>query len=273
MCGRSDANAIAAKINDRLRRSSERFQKKILFICERSTVRIQPAHLLTLAALAAAAIMFSGCFSRTVVQDEALLKAAHSQSSNVMSGSYVLRQGDQVKIWVIEYPEFDTTAVISETGTIPVRLLGDVRLEGLSKNQAVELLREKIAVYTRSPKLNVGMTILTGTSAKVVMLGAVARQDTFALTSPISLLEAIAASGGTQPDSDLKRIKVFRRDSNAPPVEVDLTRYFITGNISEVPTIGPGDIVYVPREENFIREFSGYLRDTLFLFGLFSIAR
>ncbi|MGE5314918.1 MAG: polysaccharide biosynthesis/export family protein [Acidobacteriota bacterium] len=219
------------------------------------------------------ALFLTGCFSRSAVQDEALLKANQSQSANILSGSYVLRQGDQVKLWVIEYPEFDTTAVISETGTIPVKLLGEVHLEGLTKNEAIAMLRERIGVYARSRSLSLGMTVLTGTSAKLVILGAVARQDTFALTSPISLLEAIAASGGTQPDSDLRRIKVFRRDSDAGPVEVDLTRYFATGNIREVPTIGPGDIVYVPREENFIREFSGYLRDTLFLFGLFSISR
>lgn len=218
-------------------------------------------------------MLLSGCYSRSVVQDEALLKAAHSQSSNILSGSYVLRQGDQLKLWVIEYPEFDTTAVITEAGTIPVRLVGDIRLEGLTKNQAIDLVREKISVYVRSARLNVGMTVLTGMSAKLVMLGAVARQDTFALAAPVTLLEALAASGGTTPESDLKRIKVYRRNSAAAPIEVDLTRYFATGNINEVPTIGPGDIVYVPREENFIREFSGYLRDTLFLFGLFSISR
>lgn len=223
--------------------------------------------------MAAAGVLFSGCFSRAVVIDEAILKASTSQSSNVLSGAYVLRQGDQVKIWVIEYPEFDTTAIISETGMIPVKLLGEVRLEGLSKTQAIEFLRERFSVFARNPKLSVGMTVLPATNAKVVMLGAVARQDTFALTSPISLLEALAACGGTTSESDLRRIKVFRRNANAPPIEADLTRYFSTGNFAEVPTIGPGDIVYVPREENFIREFSGYLRDTLFLFGLFSIAR
>jgi protein involved in polysaccharide export with SLBB domain len=226
-----------------------------------------------LIAMAAAATLFQGCYSHAVQQDPAMLKAVNPQNSNIESASYILRAGDWVRISAQEYPEFDTTAIVAESGAISMRLIGDVKVAGLSREQAEKAIGEQIGMYAKSTKIIVAMTILKGTETKVIMLGAVARQDTFAVTTPVSLLESLAAAGGIQPDADLRRIKIYRRESSGPPLVFDLTNFFETGNLREIPKIGPGDIVYVPREENFIREFSGYLRDTVLLFGLFSIAR
>lgn len=236
-------------------------------------MRTQLNHLFFFFVVLGGGSAFQGCYSHAVLPDAALLKAVNPQNSNIESASYIIREGDRLRITAVDYSEFDTTAVVGETGAVTLRLVGDVRIAGLSRAQAEKAIGDELGVYAKGSKLVVAITILMGTETKVVMLGAVARQDTFAVTTPVSLLEALAAAGGVQPEADLRRIKIYRRESGGAPLVFDLANFFETGNLKEIPKIGPGDIVYVPREENFIREFSGYLRDTVLLFGLFSIAR
>jgi polysaccharide biosynthesis/export protein len=220
-----------------------------------------------------AGISFQGCYSHAALQDTALLQAVNPQNSNIESASYILHEGDQIRITVVDYAEFDTTAVVGDVGEIMLRLVGSIRVAGMTRAQAEKTIGEQLSVYTKGAGVNVAITILKGTETKVVILGAVARQDTFSVTTPISLLESLAAAGGIQPDADLRRIKIFRHESQGRPYTFDMTKFFDTGDLKEMPKIGPGDIVYVPREENFMREFSGYLRDTVLLFGLFTITR
>ena len=63
------------------------------------------------------------------------------------------------------------------------------------------------------------------------------------------------------------------RDQNRGSIEVDLTQYLDSGNIRGIPVVRPGDIVYVPRRENFIRELSGLLTDAFVLFGIFQLVK
>lgn len=236
-------------------------------------MRTKLNHIVFLVALLGAGFAVQGCYSHATVTDPALLKAVNPQNNNIESESYILREGDRLRISAIDYAEFDTSAVVGETGDIAMRLIGIVHIAGLTRAQAEKAISEQIGVYAKESKIAVSISILMGTESKVILLGAVARQDTFAVTTPVSLLAALAAAGGIQPDADMRRIKIYRGAAPGTPLLFDLTNFFETGNLNEIPKIGPGDIIYVPREENFVREFSGYLRDTLLLFGFFSIVR
>jgi polysaccharide export outer membrane protein len=185
----------------------------------------------------------------------------------------VIRAGDRIKISAIDYMEFDTTSIVSETGTISIKLIGDLHIEGVTRVQAEKMIAERIGVYAKSPTILVDISVVKGADARIVMLGSIARPDTFTVTAPISLVESLAIAGGTQTDADLRRIKIFRHDPAAVPLVFDLTNFVSSGTVRDMPKVGPGDIVFVPRDENFLRDFFGYLRDTLFLFGFFSIAR
>jgi len=236
-------------------------------------VRLRLSTLISTIGLLCAFLALEGCYSRAVQQDPRLLQAVNPQSGNIESAFYIIRQGDHIKISAIDYMEFDTTAVVSENGTVSLKLIGEVHVDGLTRTLAEKAIADRIGVYAKSQAVIVSIGIVKGIGSQVVMLGSIARPDTFGVTTPISLLESLAIAGGTDELADLRRIKIYRRDVAGPPLEFDLLSFIASGNIREIPMIGPGDMVYVPREENFIREFSVYLRDTLFLFGFFSIAR
>ena len=74
-------------------------------------------------------------------------------------------------------------------------------------------------------------------------------------------------------DANLSAIKIYRHGIHSSQLNVNLTRYLRSGNVQYVPRVGPGDIVYVPERPNFIRAFSTYASEVVFLFGFFALLR
>lgn len=192
-------------------------------------------------------------------------------ASNIQSMSYVFKQGDQLRVSLRGFPEFDTTVVVNENGTFPMRLIGDVNAGGASRAQVTEDLKVRLRDYIATdvqPTIIVMNTLVQ----KVAVLGAVLKQDNYSIGAEATLLQVLAMAGGATAESDLQHIRIFRNGDEGNAEEIDLTRYITTGGGVDVTIIRPGDIVYVPREENIIRELSSFFRDTIFLFTLFTIS-
>jgi len=214
-----------------------------------------------------------GCSSNQLTRERFNLTEAGdpNRTENTLTGNEVIRQGDQVKISVAGYPEFDTTSVVGETGTIAVRLVGELPVVGLTKAQLTELLTARLGVYIRS-KVTLTVSVIDKAAQNVTVLGAVERQGNYPATTEVPLLQIIAAAGGSTPESDLRHIRVFRKGDFSRHIEVDLSQN-MDRNPGDLPKVGPGDTVYVPKEENIVRELSGFFRDVIFLFSFFTLVR
>lgn len=191
--------------------------------------------------------------------------------TNVQNDAYVIRQGDVVTISVHGYPEMDTTATVGESGTIPAKLVGDQQAAGLSRSELAEQLHAKLSVYISS-QFSVTITVLNRMVQNVTVLGEVTRQGIYPIAAGTSLLQVLATAGGSTSDSDLRHVRIFPSGQLENPVEADISQTSL-GIIKDVPLVKPGDIVYVPKEENVIRELSGFFRDAIFLFSFFSVFR
>lgn len=184
--------------------------------------------------------------------------------------SYVIRQGDQIRIRVQEYPEFDTTAIVRETGTITLHLIGELPVAGLTKGQFTKDLVSKLSLYVKN-EVTVTISIINREGLNVTVLGEVARQGNYPAPVDGSLLEILATAGGPIPSADLRHVKIFRNRDYSSPIEADLTLTLNKLKVGEkLPTVGGGDIVFVPKEENFVSQMGNYLRDAFFLFSLLS---
>lgn len=218
-------------------------------------------------------VLLAGC-SRTEITSDSVPVIYRSASRafpiDTVENTYVIREGDQIRLSVWGYPEFDTTAVVKETGNIGVTLIGELRTAGLTKEQFTEQLRARLADYIKG-EIKLSVSVTTTISRKVTVLGSVVRQENYPVSTNVSLVEILSAAGGTTPESDLRHIKIIRYGDSRNPVEVDLAWYLEKGNIEGIPIVRPGDTVFVPRKENVIREFSDFMRDAIFLFGFFRI--
>lgn len=188
-----------------------------------------------------------------------------------LSQEGVIRAGDKIQLTVWGYPKFNTTTTVDEYGTITIPLVGQVIVAGLTVRQLVAELKQRLSQYVRG---NVRLALShIGTDEQVSVMGAVSRQGNYSALTQRSLVDVLAEAGGTTTDADLNSIKIYRRGTNASEQTVNLTEYLRTGNVQYVPRVGPGDVVYVPQRPNFIRDFSTYASEVVFLFGFFALLR
>jgi protein involved in polysaccharide export with SLBB domain len=188
----------------------------------------------------------------------------------VSANSYLIKQGDQIEISVWGYPEFNTTTILKESGTISIPLIGDMKVENLTKEQFTEQLRTKLAQYIQG-EIKVNITISALTAQRVSVLGAVTRQENYPVSGDIKLLDLLSLAGGTTIDADLHRIKIYRGGDTQDASVIDVEEYLDSGTVEAIPNVRPGDILFVPRQENAVHEFSEFLRDVVLLFGFFRV--
>jgi polysaccharide export outer membrane protein len=108
-----------------------------------------------------------------------------------------LGSGDAVRVTVFQQPDLTTEARITDKGTISMPLVGEIKVAGMTQNQAAGAIAGKLkeGKYLKNPQVTVALT--TVRSRQVSVLGLVARPGRYALddSSP-NLSDVIAAAGG-----------------------------------------------------------------------------
>ncbi len=153
-----------------------------------------------------------------------------------------------------------------------MRLIGDLKAAGLTKDQFSDQLSSKLSQYIKT-KYDLIIKVLSQSGQNITILGGVARQMVYSLTYDISLLQAIAIAGGVSPDADTKHIRIIRGGDPKTSVEVDLNQYLERGRPAEAPMIRAGDVIYVPNDENLVRKMSEFFRDAFFLFSFYFVTQ
>ncbi len=188
---------------------------------------------------------------------------------NTSAAKDIIHPGDQIQIMVWGYPEFNTTTTVKEFGTVTIPLVGEVMAAGLSKDEFSKSVKERLSEYVKGdPQITISHIAM---NERVSVMGAVNKQDNYPILSQEPLVEIIAAAGGPSTDADMQHVKIFRKGSYNNVEEVDLTRYLQNGDMQSVPNVKPGDVVFIPKEENIMRDVSHYAEDVLLLFGFFRI--
>jgi protein involved in polysaccharide export with SLBB domain len=170
------------------------------------------------------------------------------------------------------YPEFTTRAVVNRFGTINVPLLGELSVAGYGREEFNQYLRHRLAELIKG-EIKLAIEIVKPVPW-ILVIGAVPRQGSFAANRDIPLLEVLANVGGWNEQSDLRHIKISRQTtggSDGGTFEVNLEWHLESGNIRSLPVLHPGDVVYVPKKENAVRETAQYLYDAFLLFGFFRL--
>lgn len=196
--------------------------------------------------------------------------AALSQTDE-SENQYVIRPGDEMEILVWEQPSFNTLTTVSRLGTIAIPLVGEVMVAGLTRDELIRDLEGKLAEYIRG-EVNLTISIRNVDTMIVSVLGMVERPDNYPVVDQTSIIRIISTAGGFTEEANFKKVKLYRQAGPENYVTLDLHEYLDSGQMdSPELLVRPGDIVYVPREENVVREMSEFLRDVIILFGIFRI--
>lgn len=130
--------------------------------------------------------------------------------------------------------------LVGSDGTIEFPVIGSVKLAGLTRSQAIELLKEKLSMYVVNPTIS--MRIL---NFRVTVLGEVKNPGTFTIPNErISILEALGIAGDLLITGERQNILVIRdEDGKRKEYRVDLTQESLFA--SPVFYLQQNDVIYV----------------------------
>lgn len=227
--------------------------------------------------LAVTAVFFSSCAgSRSSSSpdlrqiDQALTSPASSATKP--AESTLIEVGDSLAVSIWGYSEFNSKSLVKENGTVYLPLIGEFKVEGKTREEFEGLYRKRLATFVQGV---VKLTIeILKPIRRITVLGAVARPGSFNATTSLSLLEVLSQAGGWTPGSDLRNLSLTRstaRSASSEAIAVNLKWHLQNNHIKDLPAVQPGDVVYVPEEENFVRDMSDFFRDAFSLFGIFIV--
>jgi protein involved in polysaccharide export with SLBB domain len=169
---------------------------------------------------------------------------ATAQGAQGGRSSGVISRMDNVEIRVFREEDLTTRGQLSGDGTISMPLIGSVRLQGLTTDQAAAAITRRLADgYLVKPEVSVSIEARIRQS--VTILGQAQRPGVFELPAHrgLTLVEAIGMAGGVTRIANSKKISLKRVGSDQAQL-LNLSD-IATGKGSDV-SLRDGDVITIP---------------------------
>jgi polysaccharide biosynthesis/export protein len=160
--------------------------------------------------------------------------------------SLTIGPGDLVHLKVLEAPELEQSARVSDAGTLTLILGGKVQLAGLTPAEAAMAIERALVEghYVLTP--HVSVTTEQTATENVTILGQVRSPGSYPIATPRPILDVLALAGGL---NDLAQRKVtIQRHSTKERVDYVLSNSANAALDANVP-VYPGDTVLVPKAD------------------------
>lgn len=178
--------------------------------------------------------------------------AAEAGETSQRAPLLILGVGDAVSVQVYGRPELATTTYISDDGSIPVPLAGDVQVAGQSPSKAAQSIATAFRQRDLLVNPQVTLFLVESRSQQVSVLGAVAEPGRFVVVSNTTVLDVLAQAGGITEEGG-GTVVVMRPDESG-----ELTRHTVNlQGLGQQSQEGPpltlrgGDSIFVPTAEQF----------------------
>jgi polysaccharide biosynthesis/export protein len=170
---------------------------------------------------------------------------------------YTLHPGDTVDLTLRFTPEYNQSLTVQPDGFINVNLIGDVKVSGLTLDQAHDMIVEKLSVPLNKPELN--LVLKEFQHPYVVVGGEVQTPGKIELRQDMTAMQAVLLAGGFKATARDSRIVVFRHiDSNNGEVKIlNLHKIENRKDLERDMALQAGDMILVP--QNRIATFSRYM--------------
>ena len=208
---------------------------------------IPRTHLMRTVLAAMAAVFLSACGGSpaTVPISGA---AAASGSVSADQSSYRIGPGDMLEVFVWRNPEISTTVPVRPDGKISVPLVEDMPAVGKTPSQLARDIERELAVYIKSPSVNVIVSEFEGVPAEQIrVVGQAANPQAVAYRKGMTVLDVMIAVGGLGEFAAGNRAKLVRNVNGAPTeYRVRLNDLINKGKIEHNIDVEPGDVIIIP---------------------------
>ncbi|MDI6783086.1 MAG: polysaccharide biosynthesis/export family protein [bacterium] len=172
--------------------------------------------------------------------------AIEPSSTTASSDAYRIRIEDTIVLSVWQHADLNVSAVVGPDGTISMPLVGEISVNGLTKQAAQELVTTKLKKYVKEPVVTINVTEYGGRRVRV--LGQVNNPGSFSFVGQITLLEAVSRAGGPNNTAQLRQCAIFRGTETV--IEIDLYELLYEKNMKLDIPLQPGDTVFIPDNIN-----------------------
>jgi protein involved in polysaccharide export with SLBB domain len=170
-----------------------------------------------------------------------------SWETSVSAADYQVQPPDEVEISSAQAKEIDgEVQAVRQDGKITLRLLGDVKVAGMTPIEISRKLESLLHRYYIDPQVNVRLK--EANSKQYYVFGQVEREGPFPCTGRDTLLSALALA---QPNfialkSHVKVVRPNHDREKRHVMTVDAERIIKKGKLEDNVFLQEGDIVYVP---------------------------
>lgn len=160
-----------------------------------------------------------------------------------LEAGYKIAPMDTVTVKVFKMQDLSGDYEVDLAGNISMPLIGEVAAYDLTTSQLDAALTQKLGEkYLENPDVSVG--IKSSTRRSVTVDGAVNKSGSFPVYGPTTLMQAVAAAGGTREDANARRVAIFRTiGGKRQAAAFDLTS--IRRGETPDPQVYAGDIVVI----------------------------
>lgn len=160
--------------------------------------------------------------------------------------SFVIGNDDRLTINVWNETEISRTLPVRSDGRISLPLVGEVQAAGRTPLQLEQDIAGKLQAYITKPEVTVIVEQIN--SEKFNILGQVTKPGSYPLTSPTTILDAIAAAGGFRDFAKQKGIYILRHGPNGSETRIPFNyKEVIQGkNSGQNIMLQPNDTIVVP---------------------------
>lgn len=171
---------------------------------------------------------------------------------------YRLQPEDKIEVQYRYTPEYNALAAVQPDGYAAMPLIGEVKLAGLTLEEAAAAIRQKAGQRLNDPEVIV--LLKEYIKPFFTVAGEVARPGRIELHGQVTLVEAIALSGGFKDSAHRTQVLLLRKSSSdmAQVRIYDLRKMMSPKGILEDVTLKSGDMLVVPR--NFVSKLEPWVR-------------
>ncbi|NOX38935.1 MAG: hypothetical protein GXO78_15510 [Calditrichaeota bacterium] len=167
------------------------------------------------------------------------------------STTYIVGPGDQLllKIWGVMETQFITE--VTPEGFVIIPGISQVYVANETLAEASKKIRQALAQSFKNSRFTVRLLRLR--KFKVFVVGEIENPGTYYLRASDRVSDAIQLAGGLTNWGDDTRIQV--RHYNGRVDTINISEFYLTGNLNENPHLNGGDVIYVPPidlKENYV---------------------